>query len=99
MFLDEEDIDDQLSIDGHTVTVGATTVNCLVDAPDEQLFEPEFATFIGRSIVATIKTGSIPGIAIGSAITLHPEEELYEVVKFLQYGDGALTRVLVAKAA
>lgn len=83
-----------LATAGEPVTLGATTVQALVDRSGEDVFRddggaPELS---GRSVIVTVKTGSLPGLATGVAITV--DGSPYKVRRWqLAELDGALTQI------
>lgn len=81
---------------GVSVTLGANETKGLVDYADELLLESDVSASIGRMLAVTIKTGSLPGLAVGSTLTV--DGSAYKAREVLRIGDGALTRVLLGGA-
>lgn len=75
---------------GVDVTLGASTVRGVVDQTDEGTLQGSGpAAMIEESIVVTVQTGSLPGLAVGSSITVGGDA--YVVRDRRKIGDGALT--------
>jgi hypothetical protein len=96
-FFEEEDIPAMLEMEGHTITLDGTTVPCLISQPDEELFDEDLAPLLGRSFLITIHTGDLPTIAVGKQPQLNGLPDLWNVVKFIQQEDGAITNMLLAR--
>jgi hypothetical protein len=79
---------------GVSVTLGTNETKGLVDYADELVLETDVTASVGRMIAVTIKTGSLPGLAIGSALTV--DGSPYKAREVLRIGDGALTRVMLS---
>lgn len=93
-YFQEEDIAGLLDEPGIgvDVTAGEATTKGILDTADEELLRGEGTHLIGKGIVVTLKTDSLPGLKIGDPITV--DGRAYVVRDKLQTGDGALTRVL-----
>jgi hypothetical protein len=92
----EQDITVMLLDLGSTIAAGGKQTRGMVDSADEALMQSGTPSpFIGRSIVVTIRTGSIP-VTEGSALTI--DGKPYLVREKYQLDDGLLTRILCAKA-
>jgi hypothetical protein len=98
-FWHEQDIDTQIAQTGGVdVTLGAVTVKGLVDIADESLVQGAAATFYGKTVVITVKTGAFgPELAEDAAITA--DGVAYRVQQVLQIDDGALTVIHAARTA
>lgn len=81
---------------GVVIAAGNRTSKALVDSADELLMANGNAPLIGRHIVATVMTGSVP-VKVGDALTIegvaHRASEVY------QLDDGLITRIICAKVA
>lgn len=82
---------------GVDVTVGAATVKGLVDRADGQLLaENGMAGLVGRAVVVTVQTGSLPGVAEEGAITVDGAALKVRSVRVIE--DGEITQVLCAES-
>jgi hypothetical protein len=81
---------------GVSVILGTNETKGVVDYADELVLETDVTASVGRMIAVTIKTGSLPGLAIGSALTVDGGN--YKAREVLRIGDGALTRVMLGGA-
>lgn len=79
--------------------VPAETVLALVDAPDELILQSAAGQggVMGCRRMATVKTGSLPGLDEGVQITLDGQTKYARVVTAID--DGALTVFLVSDMA
>lgn len=78
---------------GVDLTLGETTVKALLDLVDEEILDSGAPSpIVGKGVSFTIETGSLPGLVEGSTLT--SEGTTYKARQIMQYGDGALTRVL-----
>lgn len=94
----ESDIVSALVESGVEITIGGTTVQCLLDTPDHLgLDESELGGIVGAKVVATILTGSLPELAIGALAVVDGVN--HYVRKPLKQDDGALTMLLLSRAA
>lgn len=73
------------------VTIGETTVNGLLDHQAVEVLGDEMPGVIANEKGVHVKTGSLPGLASGAAITVGGTA--YIVRESLPYGDGAMTRI------
>ena len=96
-FYRASDIDLMLAEFGVDVTVGATTVKGLLDIADESLLQGQAADFLGKTHSITVKTGALPGLEEGVAITA--DGIALQVMRTQQIDDGALTVILAARTA
>lgn len=76
---------------GVPIGIGAITVNGIVDESGAGLFEqaggrPEL---MGKSVVVTIRTGSLPGLTTGTTINVNGTA--YVVRQYRRVDDGGLT--------
>lgn len=76
---------------GVAVTHGSTTTTGLRDEEAVELFGGEMPELIGIARVIQIASGSLPGLASGSAIAV--DGTSYVVAQILPYGDGAMCRL------
>lgn len=82
---------------GVDVTVGAVTAKGLVDRADHQLLaENGMAGIVGRAVVVTIRTGSLPAIAESGPITVDGASLMVRSIRAIE--DGELTEVLCAES-
>ena len=82
---------------GVDVTFGATTVKGLIDIADESLEQGQAASLYGNVVTIEVKTGSLPLLAEGDAITA--DGIAYQVMRVRQIDDGALTVINAARTA
>lgn len=96
-YFDEGDIDGMLADMGVPVTFGAYSALALVDSADELLLAGGgLPGVIGTKIVITFKTSALPGLAVGSAITI--DGASYTVRSRASQGDGAVTQAFCEAA-
>lgn len=93
MLDDGSDIKAVLDELGVSVILSANETKGLIDYADELVLETDVTASVGRMIAVTIKTGSLPGLAVGSAITV--DGSPYKAREVLRLGDGALTRIML----
>ncbi len=96
MLDDGSDITTMLDELGVNVILGANETKGLVDYADELVLETDVTASVGKMIAVTIKTGSLPGLAVGAALTV--DGVVYKAREVLRLGDGALTRVMLGGA-
>lgn len=84
-----QDIDTALRIGGVDATFGAVTARVLVDRVARRLLPGGGASVAGRVTVLTMKTGSFPGLLIGSVITINTTG--LRVTKLRGVDDGGTT--------
>lgn len=98
-FFGEDDIDAMLAELGVPCVFGAVTVPCLVDTPDSVALADAGlgGGVIAGKVAVTIRTDSLPGIDVGSEITV--DGASYKVRVPLKQGDGATTVLLCQEAA
>ena len=93
MAFGDDDIMALLSDMGEPVTLGVNSTKALIDTPDEVLLQSLGQSgVIGKSILLTLKTGSLPGLTVGAVVTVR--SITYKVRQPLAADDGALTKVL-----
>lgn len=81
---------------GVPVAAGGRTAKALVDSADEMLMANGNAPMIGRHIVATMMTGSVP-VQTGGQLTI--DGVAYRASEVYQLDDGLITRVVCARGA
>ncbi len=81
---------------GVPVSAGGRTAQALVDSADELLMQNGNAPLIGRHIVATLMTGSVP-VAVGGQLVI--DGVAYRAAEVYRLDDGLLTRIVCAKGA
>lgn len=96
-FFRAADIDLILADTGVDVVLGVTTVKGLLDIADESLLQGQAADFLGQTMLITVKTGALPGLAEGSSITA--DGIACRVMRVQRTDDGALTSILAAQSA
>jgi hypothetical protein len=91
-FFGDADLDAMLADFGVPVGVGSTTVNGIRDQSQDEVADPEYGSgLISRSVFVRVKTGALPGLAPGAAITVDGASLV--VVRALELDDGAITRI------
>ena len=88
-------IDALLARCGQDVTIGATTVKGVVDAPDEQYASDQTASLLVGTMIVQVKSGAF-GSALAEGARLTTDGTNYRVQRFMATGDGALTTIEVA---
>lgn len=88
------DIDVMLRDLGVDVTVAGVTVKGLFDEPDSLELNTEAGTLFVRGRSLLLKTGALPGLAVG--VTAVVDGVSRRVEELRQVDDGALTRVFLA---
>lgn len=96
MAFGDEDLDALFDDMGVSVSMGTYTTKALKDSPDEMMTERGNPGAIGSQILLTLKTGALPGLAVGSAITV--AGVAMKVRERMTLDDGALTRISCGKA-
>ena len=82
---------------GVDVVLGAATTKGHRDVADEEVLRGEgLSGVVGRAVVVTVQQGTLPGLAVGSAITV--DGEAFTVRAPLAVDDGELVRLLCVKA-
>lgn len=82
----------ELGVDVVLQVTGQPTTKGIVDQFHEELFDsPGPSEITGRSVVVTIRTNSLPGMAPGSFIVV--DGTIHRVRQLRQVDDGALTRI------
>jgi len=79
---------------GQDLIWGATTVKAIVERRAAQILPGAGAKMVGLSIVATIETGTLPGVKAGDQVTTDGVNYLVSSVR--QKYDGALTDLYLA---
>lgn len=85
-------------------TAGQSTTKALQDIADEVILESLGASIEGKVTMLTIQTGSLPGIAVGSQLSIPgggtpPSFQLLVVRDIRQVEDGALTQLFCTGVA
>jgi hypothetical protein len=93
MLDDGSDIMAMLDELGVSVSLGANETKGLIDYADELVLETDVTASVGKMMAVTIKTGSLPGLAVGMALTVDGVN--YKAREVLRTGDGALTRIML----
>lgn len=81
---------------GTPIMAGGKSAKALVDSADELLMQNGNSPMIGRHIVATILTGSVP-VQVGGSLTI--DGASYRAAEVYQLDDGALTRIVCARGS
>lgn len=98
MALGDDDIPWMLEDSGVPVTLGGVTTNAIKRRFTEELFpDADAPELLSRSVVAVIKTGSLPALKSGASITV--DGTAYKVRRWLEDGHGTLTRILCVRVA
>lgn len=79
---------------GVDVTIAGVTAKGVVDRVDEELAIGLETRAIGKSIMVTVKSGALPGLA--NEATAIVDGVSYKVTFIMQIGDGALTKFVCA---
>ena len=90
----EEEIQAMLDDVGRPITIGATTVNGSIRRADEEILMAGLGHLIGKSVQVTLKKGSLPGLAIGAAITV--DGTAMKVAAVYQSVNGVVERAVCA---
>lgn len=90
------EFDDMLVPTAASGELPPTSCLVLVDRIDLEALPGAFTHVTAGAITATMKTGAIPGLSIGSLGTL--DGDPYRIIAPMKDGDGALTRLLLARA-
>lgn len=92
MPLGDEDLPGLLEEVGVPVTLGGVTTRAVKRRFTEELLQDnDSPELLSRSIVAVIKTGSLPALRSGSALTL--DGTAYKVRRWREDEHGTLTRI------
>lgn len=92
MALGDDDLPGILQEQGVPVTLGgASTYGVKRRFTEEMLRDSDAPELLSRSIVVTIKSGSLPALSSGSAITV--EGTAYKVKRYSEEEHGTLTRI------
>jgi len=99
-FLGESDIAEMLAdlsaAEGAVeVAIGDTTVTGLLDREAVELLGGEMPGVMAADEMVHVRTGTLPGLASGVAITVGGTS--YKILKIIPYGDGAMTRIALRK--
>lgn len=83
---------------GVPVIVAGTTTKGLVDRADEEFLQADGSSAgqIGRRVVVSVQTGTLPALARGVSITVNGEA--FKVLSFEVFNDGQETSIAVAKS-
>jgi len=87
------DLPTMLADFGVPVVWGAVSKKGIVDVADEELMTTANETFTGKQRTVTVETTPFAALKRGDTITV--EGVGYFVITAQQFGDGALTRLLV----
>jgi hypothetical protein len=84
-------------LEGQDVTVGGVITKGILRRYTEALLTGLWRIpVLGTGVVVTVKTGSLPALAIG--VSLGTDGHTYKVRETRQIGDGALTEILLAES-
>lgn len=98
MGLADDDLPGLLEELGVPVTLGGVTTNGIKRRFTEELYQDtDSPELLSRAIVAVIKTGSLPALKSGAAITF--DGTAYKVRRWLEDGHGTLTRIICVRVA
>ena len=89
------DVDRLLARFGQPVTIASTTVNGIVDAPDETYASDSVGSLVVGTKVIRVKTGAF-GSALVEGAQLTTDGVSYRVQRYMHEGDGALTVIEIA---
>lgn len=78
------------------VTIGATTVSGFLDHTDVEVLPGNGAPQYAERIVVKVRTGALPGLEVGAAITVDGDDYTVSLVRRIQ--DGAFTEILLDTA-
>jgi hypothetical protein len=99
-FFRQADIQSMLArTGGHDVklaSIGSGTTKALINIVDEALLQDPSLSLGGSTKVATIETGSLAGLDVGSEFIDITDNVHYRVQQFMQIRDGAITKVYLA---
>jgi hypothetical protein len=90
----DADLAGLLDATGDLVTLGATTVSCVIHAADVQQLQVEGAPMavISKALSVTVKTGALVGLATGATVLI--KGATYKVDAVARFANGQLTRFL-----
>ena len=98
MALGDDDLPGLLEELGVPVTLGGVTTNGIKRRfTEEMLRDSDAPELLSRSVVVTIKSGSLPALSSGSAITV--EGVAYKVKRYSEEEHGTLTRIHCVRVA
>ncbi|OGS01539.1 MAG: hypothetical protein A2V88_02625 [Elusimicrobia bacterium RBG_16_66_12] len=66
----QSDFDEAMVEFGVSITIGANTVLGLVDRTPDEILSGAGAHSVGTRVEVTVKTGALPGIVPGAAVTV-----------------------------
>jgi hypothetical protein len=99
-FFRQSDIQSMLArTGGHDVklaSIGSGTTRALFNIIDESLLQDPSLSLGGVTKTATIETGSLTGLDVGSELIDITDNVHYRVQQFLQIRDGAMTKIYLA---
>ncbi len=99
LYDDPAAIDFMLAEVGEDVTINGVPGKGAFDEADEELFASGLATQTGLTVALTVKTSQFSVMAPGTAVVrTGPPLVNYLIHERLQLGDGALTKLLLARA-
>lgn len=97
-FFGDADLDTMIADFGVPVAMGSITVKGIVDQyHDEMAGSDQGPQFMTHRVSVRVKTGDLPALASGAAITVNGTA--MKVIQALEENDGALTRIDCAKVA
>jgi hypothetical protein len=92
------DIDFALRESGDDISLGSTTVPCLLDTPEALGIDVSgIGGVVGAKIGALIRTGTLPGLAIGSLVVVDGVNHFVRLRERIE--DGSLTVLLLSRNA
>jgi hypothetical protein len=98
-YLGLDDLQAMLDEIGVPLVCGAVSTTCLVDTPDAVVLEEAGlgGGSIQGKILVTIRTGSVPGVTVGSSVEV--DGTSYRVRTPIKQDDGAVTVLLCTRGA
>lgn len=87
------ELDANLADLGEPMQFGALTIYGIVEDTDEAALAANEIESIGHVRMVTIRTGAVPGLAIGTPVTLRGMA--CKVLRSLRIDDGALTKLVL----
>lgn len=98
MALGDEDLPGLLAELGVPIVLGGVTARAIKRRfTEEMLQDVDSPELLSRSIVAVVKTGSLPALRTGAAVTV--DGTAYTVRRWLEMEHGALTRIHCVRVA
>lgn len=93
----DRDIDAMLAPFAEPMTFNGSTVDAVVDVEDGQMLAEGARHIVGRNISATVRDSAVPGIKIGSPVTLRSAN--WKVRDFTRESDGRVVVLFLEKTA